>query len=141
VASLGDPRKAVDYLERGFELEAGAGYGPAVLRILPDVIEAPSALLAVGRLQDARPLVEGLEAQGKRLDRSWALATAARCRGLLEAVSGDLTQAQTALEGAFREHERLPQPFELARTLLVMGASSVAPSGDQRHASHSDRHS
>jgi hypothetical protein len=73
-------------------------------------------------VQDARPLVEGLEAQGKRLDRPWALATAARARGLLEAVSGDLTQAQTALEGAFREHERLPQPFELARTLLVMGS-------------------
>jgi DNA-binding CsgD family transcriptional regulator len=73
-------------------------------------------------VQDARPLVEGLEAQGRRLDRPWALAAAARARGLLEAVSGDLTPAQTALKGALREHERLPQPFELARTLLVMGS-------------------
>jgi hypothetical protein len=127
--SLGDPGKAVEYLERGFELEAGAGYGPAVLRILPDVIEA---LLATGRVQDARPLAEGLEAQGRRLDRPWALATAARARGLLEAASGDVTQAQTALEGALREHERLPQPFELARCCSSWGASGVAPSADER---------
>jgi DNA-binding CsgD family transcriptional regulator len=69
----------------------------------------------------ARPPVEALEAQGRRLGRPWALATGARARGLLEAASGDLAQAQTALEVALREHKGLPQPFELARTLLAMG--------------------
>ena len=116
--SLGDPGAAVAYLERGLELEANAGYDPSMLRLVPDAIEA---LLGVGRLQDAGPLVDGLEAQGKRLGRPWALATGARCHGLLEAAAGDLAEAETALEHALTEHERLPQPFELARSLLAMG--------------------
>jgi DNA-binding CsgD family transcriptional regulator len=116
--SLGNPGEAIEYLQRGRELEASAGYDPAVLRILPDAIDA---LLAVGEVEDARPLVDGFEAHGRKLDRPWALATGARCRGLLEAASGELALAQTALEAAVLEHARLPQPFELARTLLALG--------------------
>jgi DNA-binding CsgD family transcriptional regulator len=116
--SLGKPEQATGYLERGLALEAEAGYAPGVLRLVPDAVEA---LLAAGRPQAARPLVEALEANGRRLGRPWALATGARARGLLEAASGDLAQAQTALEGALRDHKGLPQPFELARTLLAMG--------------------
>ena len=116
--SLGKPAEAAGYLERGLALEAEAGYDPGVLRLVPDAVEA---LLAAGRPQAARPLVEALEANGRRLGRPWALATGARARGLLEAASGDLAQAQTALEGALRDHKGLPQPFELARTLLAMG--------------------
>jgi DNA-binding CsgD family transcriptional regulator len=116
--SLGKPEEAAGYLERGLALEAEAGYDPGVLRLVPDAAEA---LLAAGRPQAARPLVEALEANGRRLGRPWALATGARARGLLEAASGDLARAQTALEGALRDHKGLPQPFELARTLLAMG--------------------
>jgi hypothetical protein len=116
--SLGHPGEAAGYLEPGLELEAEAGYDPGVLRLVPDAVEA---LVAAGRPQAARPLVEALEAQGRRLGQPWALATGARARGLLEAASGDLARAQTALEGALREHKGLPQPFELARTLLAMG--------------------
>ena len=116
--SLGKPEEAAGYLEHGLALEAEAGYDPGVLRLVPDAVEA---LLAAGRPQAARPLVEALEANGRRLGRPWALATAARARGLLEAASGDLARAQTALEGALRDHKGLPQPFELARTLLAMG--------------------
>jgi DNA-binding CsgD family transcriptional regulator len=117
--SLGDPAAALGYFERGLELERNSGYDPCVLRLVPDTVEA---MLAIGRLQDARPLVEALEAHGKRLDRAWALATGARCRGLLQAAAGDLAGAQKSLERALQEHERLPQPFELARTLLAMGS-------------------
>jgi DNA-binding CsgD family transcriptional regulator len=116
--SLGHPAEAVEYLNRGLGVELGAGYDPGVCRILPDAIEA---LVAVGRLQDALELVERLEAYGRRLDRPWALAAGARCRGLLEAGTGDLVRAQTELEQAMRDHERLAQPFELARTLLTLG--------------------
>lgn len=116
--SLGDPAAAMAHFERGLVLERSAGYDPCVLRLVPDAVEA---MLAIGRLEDARPLVEALEDNGKRLDRPWALATGARCRGLLEAASGDLTKAEAALEHALAEHERLPQPFELARTLVAMG--------------------
>jgi DNA-binding CsgD family transcriptional regulator len=100
------------------DVESGAGYDPSVCRILPDAIEA---FVAVGRLQDATELVERLEEHGRRLDRRWALAAGARCRGLLAAASGDLARAQTGLEEALRQHERLPQPFERARTLLALG--------------------
>lgn len=116
--SLGHAADAVEYLERGLELEAAAGYDPAVFRILPDAIEA---LLAAGQLQKAGPLVDYLQLRGQQLDRPWALATGARCRGLLEAACGDLALAQTALKNAVEEHERLPQPLERARTLLALG--------------------
>jgi DNA-binding CsgD family transcriptional regulator len=116
--SIGDPGGALGYFGRGLELERDAGYDPCVLRLVPDAVEA---MLAMGRLEAARPLIEALEDNGRRLDRPWALATGARCRGLLEAASGDLAKAEASLERSLAEHERLPQPFELARTLLAMG--------------------
>lgn len=116
--SLGDPAGASGYFERGLELERTAGYDPCVLRLVPDAVEA---MLAMGRLEDARPLIEVLEDHGRRHDHPWAVATGARCRGLLEAASGNLDEAEGALERSIAGFERLPQPFELARTLLAMG--------------------
>src|SRR5262249_51867452 len=40
---------------------------------------------------------------------------------LLLAATGDLDGAAEAAERALREHQRLPMPFERARTLLVLG--------------------
>jgi DNA-binding CsgD family transcriptional regulator len=116
--SLGRADVAAGYLDRGLELERRAGYDPGVMRLLPDAVEA---MLSIGRLEEAAPLVDGLEAHGRRLDRPWALATGARCRGLLEAARGDLDEAREALERALTEHERLPQPLELARTHVALG--------------------
>ena len=116
--SLGRPEQAVVPLRRGVDLERTAGYDPSVSRMLPDAVEA---LVAVGRLDDARPLVESLEAHARRHGRPWSLATAARCRGILDAASGDVAAARAALEQALWEHQELGQPFELARTLLAMG--------------------
>ena len=116
--SLGHPAEAVEYLIRGLDVESGAGYDPGVCRLIPDAIEA---LVAVGRLQDASGLVERLESYAKRLDRPWARAAGARCRGLLEGATGDLSRAQLDLEHAIHEHQELPQPFERARTFLALG--------------------
>jgi DNA-binding CsgD family transcriptional regulator len=85
---------------------------------MPDEIEA---LLIIGELERAEALVEGFEERGRNLGRTWAQATAARCRGLLFASRGDLDAAAASLRDALRHHERLAQPFELARTLLVTG--------------------
>jgi DNA-binding CsgD family transcriptional regulator len=89
-----------------------------VVRFLPDEIEA---LAALGQVGLARSLTEQLEARGKALGRRWALATAARCRAQLAAAGGDLPGAQAACAQALAQHERLPMPFELGRTLLVAG--------------------
>jgi DNA-binding CsgD family transcriptional regulator/exonuclease VII small subunit len=91
---------------------------PGIIPCLPDAIEA---LVSLRRLEEAEALLERLERQGRALDRPWAIATAARGRGLLTAARGDLPRARSALEQALVEHRRLPQPFELARTLLVKG--------------------
>jgi DNA-binding CsgD family transcriptional regulator len=55
------------------------------------------------------------------LDRGLALATAARCRGLIAAARGDRDAALQSLARAVEEHGRVEQPFELGRTLLVLG--------------------
>src|SRR6266704_3221994 len=91
---------------------------PGVVRFWANEIEA---LIGLGELDKATAGVTQLEERGRSLDRPWALATGARCRGLLEAARGDLGAADRALERALEEHERLPMPFELGRTLLVQG--------------------
>src|SRR6266487_1644844 len=91
---------------------------PGVVRFWANEIEA---LIGLGELDKATAGVAQLEERGRSLDRPWALATGARCRGLLEAARGDLGAADRALERALKEHERLPMPFEFGRTLLVQG--------------------
>lgn len=117
--SLGDAAQACRRLDRASALAEAAGYrDPAVLRLAADTIEAR---IGAGRLDEAASLLAVLEERGTTLDRPWALATAARCRGLLEATRGDLPAAVAALERALEAHDRLPQPIELARTLLALG--------------------
>ena len=53
--------------------------------------------------------------------RPLALATAARCRGLVAFALGDPPGALAHLQSALERHEKVPQPFELGRTLLVAG--------------------
>lgn len=85
---------------------------------LPDAIKA---LVALDRLDEARPLVTALETNGTRLDRPWMLAMGARGRALLLAADGDLDAAAAAAQEALQHHDRLPMPFERARTQLVVG--------------------
>lgn len=117
--SLGDHEAAAATLGPIAAAAAAMGYGePAAAPFAPDAIEA---LVGVGRLDEARALVERLEADGQRLDRAWALASGGRCRALLLAAEGELPSAAAAAEAALVEHERLPMPLERARTLLVLG--------------------
>ena len=91
---------------------------PGFGRFLPDAIEV---LVGLGELAEAERLTDWLEERGRALDRVSALATGARCRGLLLAAKGQPDVALEHLERAMIEHERLPMPFERARTLLVLG--------------------
>jgi DNA-binding CsgD family transcriptional regulator len=117
--SLGNPAAAIERLEPvlAFLDELGSPE-PGIIPCVPDAIEA---LVSLGRLDEADRLLDRLERQGRAQDRPWAIATAARARGLLTAARGDLPAARSTLEQALLEHRRVPQPFELARTLLVKG--------------------
>lgn len=70
----------------------------------------------VGRQQDARGVLGTFEEQARQTGRTWALAAAARCRGLLVSEGFD-TEFATALEW----HSRKQIPFERARTELCYG--------------------
>ncbi|UMB70591.1 helix-turn-helix transcriptional regulator [Mycobacterium paraterrae] len=85
---------------------------------LPDAIEA---LTAIGRVDEAEPLVCALEKNGAQHDRPWMLAVGARGRGHVLAARGDLEAAESAAQEAVSHHQRLPMPFELARTQLLLG--------------------
>jgi DNA-binding NarL/FixJ family response regulator len=52
------------------------------------------------------------------------LAIGARCRAMMLAAQGDLKSAEQAVRTAMVEHDRLPMPFERARTLLLLGQLS-----------------
>lgn len=85
---------------------------------IPDAVEA---MIALGRAEDAVPMIETLETNGRLVDRPWMLAMGARCRSLWLAARGDVTAAADMAEQALAHHERLPMPFERARTLLLLG--------------------
>lgn len=85
------------------------------------VPEAVEAMIALNRFDEAEPLVEVLERNGRRLDRAWALAVGMRCRAMLQAARGDVAAALTTAERAMDEHQRLAMPFERARTQLLLG--------------------
>ncbi|MBB3748571.1 DNA-binding CsgD family transcriptional regulator [Mycolicibacterium sp. BK634] len=85
---------------------------------IPDAVEA---LTSLGRTAEAEPLVAALETNGAHRDRPWMLAVGARCRALVAAAAGDLDGAYRHAEAALTHHERLPMPFERARTQLLLG--------------------
>ena len=91
---------------------------PVVLHFLPDALEA---LIALGHLDRAEALLDSFECRAREHDRVWALATAARCRGLLLAARGDLGGAAGCLQQALAEDDRIAFPYERARTLLAIG--------------------
>jgi DNA-binding CsgD family transcriptional regulator len=117
--SLGDAARADRTLDGLAARVRAAGFGePALFRFHGDAIEAKVAL---GRRNEAQALLEELEQLGAALGRTWVLTIASRCRGLLNAARGDLDASFRALERALELHDRLGEPFERARTLLVLG--------------------
>ena len=78
-------------------------------------------MTALGRADEAEPLVEALQRNGDRVDRAWLLAVGARCRAMVLAARGDVNAAVQSARRALAEHDRLPMPFERARTQLLLG--------------------
>src|SRR6478736_5809681 len=117
--SIGNHAEALAVLQpmqRTFESIPGTEIMTATF--IPDAVEA---MIALGRSGEAEPLIAALERNGRRFDRPWMLATGARCRSMLLAAKGDVEAAARKAQDAMAEHERLPMPFERARTQLLVG--------------------
>jgi DNA-binding CsgD family transcriptional regulator len=117
--SLANPLPALEHLRRSHELfDTLLMREPGVRLELGDLLEA---LIATGELDEAEAILAVWEGRAAGLDRAWALAILARCRGLLLAARGDLEAAFAAFERAVAEHARSTDPFHHARTLLALG--------------------
>jgi ATP/maltotriose-dependent transcriptional regulator MalT len=111
----GDPRRAVEHLDRTRRLATRQGLGePNVIQWEPDLVES---LVRAGEETRAERALASFEHRAAGSRRPWALAAAARCRGLLSDEVG--------LDAAFEHAERLtlgqPSPFERERLHLCWG--------------------
>ena len=119
--SAGRPAQASAALEPLVDfLRAEQITEPGTARVLGDQIEA---LIALGKLDAAAELLGWYAANAERLGRRSALATAARCRGLLAGARRDVDGAVAELGGALALHEGVPIPLELGRTQLALGTA------------------
>jgi ATP/maltotriose-dependent transcriptional regulator MalT len=103
---------AVAWLDRLHSAE------PAIIPCVPDLVEA---LVGLGRIGEAERHLRRLEEQAEALDRLWARAAALRCRALIAAAAGDLDGAQRSAEASVGLLEAHVQPFETARSVMVLG--------------------
>ncbi|HSL64132.1 MAG TPA: hypothetical protein VK874_05680, partial [Gaiellaceae bacterium] len=117
--SLGDAHEAHRFLGSLPQAVADAGFGePALFRFHGDAIET---LLLLGEQDAAAAVLAELEEQGRITGRVWAQTIAGRCRALLAAAAGDTDTARAEIDRALALHERLQEPFERGRSLLVLG--------------------
>lgn len=129
--AAGNLAAARDALVPAIGMLRATGLGEwAVHPVHPDLIEAHVGL---GELDEAEVLQAELEEYGRRLDRPWGRATAARSRALIASARGDNAAAIAAVHEALGEHERLEWPLEHARTSLV-GGTLLRRAGRRREA-------
>ncbi len=118
--SLGNYSEALTTLQAEVSRIHAAPDGTEIIAasFVPDAVEA---MIQLGHLDEAEPLIDTLQRNGERLARPWMLAVGMRCRAMLQAAHGDLNTATATAELAMAQHERLPMPFERARTQLLLG--------------------
>jgi DNA-binding CsgD family transcriptional regulator len=130
--SAGRPQEAISHLEPVADMyDRDGAIDLAAVQWGADLIEA---YIRAGRIHDAEHALDVFSINAERARQVWALATAARCRGMLAAES-DL---EAAFEEAVRWHGRLAMPFEQARTEFCFGerlrrAKRVAEAREMLH--------
>lgn len=92
---------------------------PAILRLHQDAV---AALIALDRIDQAWEMTAQLEESAEAHHRPWATAMSGRCHGQLWAHQGELVKAAEVLERTVIDHQRLPMPYEEARTRLLYGS-------------------
>jgi ATP/maltotriose-dependent transcriptional regulator MalT len=84
--------------------------------------DAAEALIALGRLEEAEPIVERLATNGRRPGGDWTATLALHTQGLLFAARGEVCEALGAYDDALAAYAGFAEArFERARTLLVEG--------------------
>jgi DNA-binding CsgD family transcriptional regulator len=112
---LGHLAEAIDHLEFVESFAATRGLeDPSVARATANLVEA---YVRARRLDEAASALRVLEPQATKTEGDWALATAARCRGLL-ADDGDF---EACFQESLAIHDGFRAPFERARTELCFG--------------------
>jgi DNA-binding CsgD family transcriptional regulator len=115
----GDAASAVEqFVAAERKAEQGNWNDPSLCWWRTEYVEA---LLELGRVDEALDVLGPYERVTTRLQRTWALAYATRCRGLVAATRGDVEAAAALLEEAVAQHEAAGDPFGRARTLLALG--------------------
>jgi DNA-binding CsgD family transcriptional regulator len=117
----GNPGAAAEHFLRGLSISSEV-FGirePAILRLHADAV---AALVALERIDDAQRLTHHLDVSTAANHLPWSTAMAGRCHGLLKVVAGDAPAALELLQQALVDHQRLPMPFEEARTRLLYGS-------------------
>ncbi len=127
--ALGDLDAALGYVRELPGELLSKGYKDPTAPVWGDAIEI---LIASGELEQASSYLGEYESNSNRAECPWAVAVAARCRGLLAAAEDDLAAALTAFGRSLTELEELPYPFERGRTLLCLG--TVRRQAQQRKA-------
>ena len=111
--ALGEPEAALARAEERHSLMEARGIGDVDLSAVPEAVEL---LLRLGRAEEAARLFPPFADAATAKGQPWALARAARCRGLL------FDAFEPAFEEALELHARTPDVFEAARTELAFGA-------------------
>ena len=102
------------------EQEAAGIIEPGATRWIGDLIEA---LVLTDELDEATELTDRLEERALTLERASAVAHRPSApEACLATARGDLDEALAAIEAAAQSQERVPVPFDRARTLLALGS-------------------
>ena len=134
--SLGNADAALPYLRRSYDLRHTFMLEPAQRLELGDLLEA---LISLSRLDEAEEILGFWQPRAEGVDRAWALAILARCRGLLLAARGDADDALASFECALTEHARDIDPFQRARTCSRWAERSVVRRNAAQRARRSRR--
>jgi DNA-binding CsgD family transcriptional regulator len=112
---LGRPEAALAHFEEQQAVLALRGIADVDLSPAPELVEI---YLRLGRNQEAAETAEEFERDASAKAQPWALARAARCRGLLTAQDKSDQHFETALT----LHGQTPDAFETGRTHLAYGS-------------------
>jgi len=112
---LARPAAAAEHYEAQSEALRSRGIADVDLSPAPELVDA---YLRLGRRDDAATAAADFRTAAEAKQQPWALARAARCRGLL----ADVAEIECCFEEALQLHKRTPDGFEAARTRLAYGA-------------------